>query len=170
MRRVIGLAALVLFIATVFAANWAVENWGIVPVGFGLMAPAAVYFVGVAFTFRDLVHSLLGRLWVVAAILVGAFASYFVAPDFALASGVAFLVSEAGDFAVYEPLRKREWTLAVLVSNAVGLVLDSIIFLWLAFGSFEFLSGQIVGKAWMTLAAVAFIATLRATRLAPRAV
>jgi Queuosine biosynthesis protein QueC len=30
-------------------------------------------------------------------------------------------------------------------------VVDSIIFLWLAFGSLEFLLGQIVGKAWMVL-------------------
>ena len=34
--------ALVLFIATVFAANWAVERFGVVPVGCGHEAPAAV--------------------------------------------------------------------------------------------------------------------------------
>jgi uncharacterized PurR-regulated membrane protein YhhQ (DUF165 family) len=43
----------------------------------------------------------------------------------------------------------------------VGLIVDSIVFLWLAFGSLEFLLGQIVGKLWMVLLAVPFVAYLR---------
>ena len=78
--------------------------------------------------------------------------SYFVAPAFALASGVAFLVSELADLAVYTPLERRSWIGAVALSNTVGLVVDSMLFLALAFGSQEFLAGQVVGKAWMTLA------------------
>lgn len=161
-RRPAGLASLALFIGTVFAANWAIERYGIVPVGFGLEAPAGVYFAGLAFTFRDGVRSLLGRRWVVAAILVGALLSAAVAPAFALASGVAFLVSETADALVYEPLRSRDWTVAVLVSNAVGLVVDSALFLWLAFGSLEFLTGQVLGKGWTTLVAVAILTAARA--------
>jgi len=43
----------------------------------------------------------------------------------------------------------------------VGLVVDSVIFLWLAFGSLDFLLGQIVGKAWMVLLSIPFVAYLR---------
>ena len=43
----------------------------------------------------------------------------------------------------------------------VGLVVDSIVFLWLAFGSLDFLLGQIVGKAWMVLASIPFVHWLR---------
>jgi hypothetical protein len=43
----------------------------------------------------------------------------------------------------------------------VGLVVDSIVFLWLAFGSLDFLLGQIVGKAWMVLLSIPFVAWLR---------
>ena len=43
----------------------------------------------------------------------------------------------------------------------VGLVVDSIVFLWLAFGSLDFLPGQIVGKAWMVLVSIPFVAWLR---------
>jgi uncharacterized PurR-regulated membrane protein YhhQ (DUF165 family) len=68
------------------------------------------------------------------------------------------------DFAVYEPLRQRGLTVAMLASNAVGLLADSLIFLWLAFGSLAFLPGQLLGKAWMTLAAVAVIALLQRRR------
>ena len=52
---------------------------------------------------------------------------------------------------------------AVAFSNAVGLVVDSVVFLWLAFGSLSFLSGQVLAKAWTTLAAIAVIAAVRAT-------
>jgi uncharacterized PurR-regulated membrane protein YhhQ (DUF165 family) len=148
---------LAFYIATIFAANWAIESYGLVPVGFGLMAPAGVYFVGLAFTFRDLAHESLGRWPVGVAILIGAGLSAFVSPQFALASGVAFLLSELADFAVYTPLRKRGWLRAVALSNAVGLVIDSALFLWLAFGSLDFLPGQIVGKAWMTLLAIVLL-------------
>jgi uncharacterized PurR-regulated membrane protein YhhQ (DUF165 family) len=150
------------FLACIVGANWAIETFGLVPVGFGLVAPAGVYFAGLTFTFRDLAHDRLGRGWVFVAILVGAGLSYFISPAFALASGVAFLLSETADLMVYSPLRRRTWLGAVLASNTVGLVVDSALFLWLAFGSLEFLQGQIVGKAWMTLLAVVILGGLRA--------
>jgi len=50
---------------------------------------------------------------------------------------------------------------AVVASSIVGLVIDSVIFLWLAFGSLEFLIGQIIGKLWMVVLAVPFVAWLR---------
>ena len=148
---------LVAYVLTIFAANWAISTFGLVPVGFGLMAPAGVYFAGLAFTFRDLTQDALGRRAVIVAILVGAALSGIFSGALALASGVAFLVSELADFAVYTPLRERHWLLAVGLSNTVGLVVDSALFLWLAFGSLDFLLGQVVGKTWMTLLAIAVL-------------
>jgi queuosine precursor transporter len=150
------------YIATIFLANWAIATFGFVPVGFGLLAPAGVYFVGLAFTLRDLTQEQLGRGWTVLAIVIGAALSALVSPQFAFASGTAFLLSETIDLLVYTPLRKRRWLLAVALSNVVGLVVDSVLFLMLAFGSLEFLAGQIVGKAWMTALAVAFLGGVRA--------
>jgi len=43
----------------------------------------------------------------------------------------------------------------------VGLVVDSVVFLWLAFGSLEFLLGQIVGKTWMVLLSMPCVGWLR---------
>ena len=157
---------LVGYIAVIVLANWAIQTFGVVPVGLGLMAPAGVYFAGLAFTLRDLVQEELGRAWTVAAIVVGAAISALVSPQFAVASGVAFLLSELADFAVYTPLRRRNWLGAVALSNSVGLVADSVLFLTLAFGSLEFLPGQVVGKLWMTLLAVALLWTVR-RRFAP---
>lgn len=166
----LGIIAAVLYVGTVWAANYAVQHWGIVPVGFGLHAPAGVYFVGLAFTLRDIVHRIYGRAVVIGAIVAGAALSYWVSNtvtipgghvNLALASGLAFLLSETADLSVYEPLRKRGWLPAVAASNVVGLVIDSTLFLWLAFGSLAFFWGQVVGKAWMTVIAIIILAALR---------
>ena len=147
-----------LFIASVAAANWAIVTFGLVPVGFGLTAPAGVYFAGLTFSLRDALHESGGRRWVLGAIIGGAALSIALSsPSLALASGVAFLASELADYAVYAPLRRRSWVGAVVLSNTVGAVVDSALFLWLAFGSLEFLAGQIVGKLWMTALVVAGI-------------
>jgi uncharacterized PurR-regulated membrane protein YhhQ (DUF165 family) len=157
MRMRLGWAALALYVGTVFAANWAISHVGFVSVGFGLMAPAGVYFAGLAFTLRDLTHDALGRRAVLLAIAVGAALSALISPALGLASGAAFLLSEGADFAIYSPLRGRHWLGAVALSNTVGLTVDSVLFLWLAFGSLTFLPGQLVGKAWMTALAVALL-------------
>jgi uncharacterized PurR-regulated membrane protein YhhQ (DUF165 family) len=167
-RTTIGVVAVIGYISTIFAANWLISHYGVIDVGFGLKAPAGVLVVGLAFTLRDVVHRTLGRAPVVAAIIIGAGLSFFVAPAFALASGVAFLVSEGADFMVYTPLAERSWLGAVTVSNTVGLMIDSALFLWLAFGSLQFFWGQVLGKAYMTGLAVCLIAAARTvTRPAP---
>jgi queuosine precursor transporter len=62
---------------------------------------------------------------------------------------------------VYTPLARRGLVVAVVASGMVGLVVDSVIFLRLAFGSLDFLAGQIVGKAWMVLLSIPLVAWLR---------
>lgn len=168
----LGYIALAAYIAVIVGANIAVQRYGLVPVGFGLLAPAGVYLAGLGFTLRDLVHRTLGPRWVLAGIATGAAVSFAVAsPALAAASAAAFGFSELADMAVYAPLAKRHWLAAVAASNTVGLVIDSALFLWLAFGSLQFLSGQITGKAWMTTLAVAALwagryAMRRRTRVA----
>ena len=78
----------------------------------------------------------------------------------AFASGLAFLFSEFADYAVYSPLRKTGKVIALIASNIVGLVLDSILFLYLAFGSLEFLDGQVVAKGYMTILVAIFMILL----------
>lgn len=166
-RAIPSVALAVAYIGTIVAANWAVTTYGPVPIGFGLVAPAGVLFAGLAFTLRDLLHKAAGAAATVAAILAGTAVSVAISgPGLALAAGTAFLLSELADLAVYTPLAKRRWLLAVTASNAVGLVIDSALFLWLAFGSLTFLWGQVVGKGYMTLAAVAVLAAVNARRAA----
>ncbi|WP_354395768.1 VUT family protein [Streptomyces atratus] len=155
-------AGIATLIATIPAANLAVTHFGAVPAGFGYAAPAGVYMVGLALVLRDLAREAVGRGAVLAAIAIGTVLSYLLAdPSLATASAVAFAVAETMDFAVYEPLRQRGLLIAMLASNAVGLLADSLLFLKLAFNSFEYLWGQILGKTWMTFAAVAALTLIR---------
>jgi len=160
-------AVLLMYLATVPAANLAVTHYGPVPVGLGLAAPAGVYVVGLALVLRDAARERAGRVAVLIAVVAGAAMSYFLAdPALATASAGAFAVGEGMDFVAYEPLRKRGLVVAMAASNAVGLLADSLLFLWLAFGSLEYLPGQMLGKAWMTAAAVILIVAWRQRRRA----
>lgn len=157
--------ALTAYVATIPAANLLVTHFGTVPVGFGEAAPAGVYMVGLALVLRDLAREAAGRAAVWAAIGVGAVLSWWLAdPALAVASTAAFLVAESMDFAVYEPLRQRGLLVAMVASNVVGMAADSLIFLHLAFGNFDYLAGQLLGKAWMTVAAVLLLSAIRRHR------
>jgi hypothetical protein len=170
-RKREGILFLILFVLTIPAANWLIGNAGttcvpngpcLIPVAPGLMAPSGVTMIGIALVLRDLVQRRLGVGVAVGAILAGAALSALVAPPaLVVASAAAFLLSELADFAVYTPLARRRLILAVVASSLVGLVVDSIVFLWLAFGSLDFLAGQVVGKAWMVLLSIPFVAWLR---------
>jgi queuosine precursor transporter len=175
LRLRVGAAAFACFLASVPLANWMVLHVGtvcvprgpcLVPVAPGLLAPSGVLTVGAALVLRDVVQRCLGLAWGLAAVAAGTVLSVLVAPGaLVIASGAAFALSEFADFAVYTPLQLRRLTTAVIASSVVGLVVDSLVFLVLAFGSLEFISGQIVGKLWAVLIAIPLTRLLR--RVAP---
>lgn len=169
--RVEGLIFLAAYVACIPIANWLIQHVGtvclphspcLIPVAPGLMAPSGVLMAGLALVLRDLVQRRLGVAYGLAAIGAGTILSAVLAPaPLVIASAVAFLLSELADFAVYTPLQKRGLVRAVAASSLVGLVADSLLFLWLAFGSLDFLAGQIVGKAVMVLLMLPAIHWLR---------
>jgi uncharacterized PurR-regulated membrane protein YhhQ (DUF165 family) len=166
-----GIIFLILFALTIPAANGLIVYAGtvcvpngpcLIPVAPGLMAPSGVIMIGLALVLRDLVQRRLGVSVAAGAIIAGAALSAAIAPPaLVIASAAAFLLSEMADLAVYTPLARRRLIAAVVASGLVGVVVDSIIFLWLAFGSLDFLAGQVVGKSWMVLASLPFVAWLR---------
>ncbi len=166
------------FIASIWLANWLIAHWGTVkfpdspwlipvwpgsltPSGESILAPSGVLAIGLSFTLRDLVQRRLGVRAAMLAIIIGAVLSAALDPALALASGAAFLLAESLDLFVYTPLQRRNLVVAVVASNIVGMVIDSIVFLIIAFGSLALLDGQIIGKAWMTLVAVPIIYGIR---------
>ncbi|MEI6799556.1 MAG: VUT family protein [Pseudomonadota bacterium] len=171
-RRLEGFAFFAAFAACIPAANYLIQHVGtvclpdggpcLIPVAPGLTAPSGVLMVGLGLVLRDLVQRRLGLWWSVAAIFIGAILSAsFSAPSLVLASAAAFLFSELADLLVFTPLQKRGFVMAAVASSIVGLVVDSIIFLQMAFGSLDFITGQIVGKIWMVLIAIPILMLLR---------
>ncbi len=149
------------YLASVVGANLLLRYVGFAPVWPGVMAPAGVYLAGISFTLRDFTQERLGRRWCIGVILLGSAISALFGGSLALASGLAFLISEAADFAAYTPLRSKSLILAIVVSNTLGAALDSAIFLLLAFGSLAFFWGQFIGKGWATLLFVIPLAVYR---------
>ncbi|MDE2385714.1 MAG: VUT family protein [Alphaproteobacteria bacterium] len=169
--KIQGLVFLALYVACVPLANWMVGHVGtfcvpdgpcMVPVWLGLAAPSGVIAIGFALVLRDLVQRRLGLSWSLGAIALGAVISWAISPAaLVLASVAAFAFSELADALVFTPLQKRGLVLAVLVSSLAGIVVDSVLFLSLAFHSLDFLGGQIVGKLWAVLVALPLIHLLR---------
>lgn len=185
-KKAEALAYFLAFIACIPAANWMIGHVGTVcvphgpclvpvwpwgPEGHPLMAPSGVLLIGLALVLRDMVQRRLGRSVAITAIVAGAALSGAVAPpQLIVASTAAFLLSELADFAVYTPLQSRGLVLAVLASSVVGLVVDSVLFLWLAFGSLDYVAGQILGKLWMVLLALPVVHWIRKHEIANKTV
>ena len=162
--------ALLMFAATIPAANWLIGNFGticvqdgpcLVPVGFGLVAPSGVLLIGAALVLRDWLQEIAGWKWSVVGVLIGSGLSLaFAPPQIAVASAVAFGLAEMADLAVYTPLRKKGAAVAVAASGLVGAIVDSCLFVWFAFGSLDFAFGTAMAKFYASI----IVATIMALR------
>lgn len=171
LRKAEGMLYLFLFAGSIPLANWMIGNVGtacllegpcVIPVWPGIAAPSGVLAVGAALVLRDLVQRRLGLRWAIIAVVAGAVLSGLVAPPtLVLASVAAFALSESADLAVFTPLQRKGLVLAVAASGVVGILADSLLFLGLAFGSLDFLWGQVIGKGWALLLALPAIHLLR---------
>ena len=170
-KKIEGYTLFIGFILTIPAANWLIGNVGttcldkgpcLIPVGPNLMAPSGVLMIGLALVLRDLVQRRLGAKFSLIAIIIGALISaLFATPSLIIASGLSFLISELADFIVYTPLQRRRLVLAVFASSLIGLIIDSVLFLYLAFGNLDYLAGQVFGKGLMVLVALPAIVWIR---------
>lgn len=170
MRRYLPLAAV--YFALVILANWLASKY-VVSVGFARMAPAGVFCIGAVLVLRDWLQQLRGLVWTMPLVYAAGLASWGIGDaagwtgleKIAVASVVAFTVSETIEAVVFTPLRNRNLTLGVALSGTVGNALDSFLFLALAFGSQAFFLGQFIGKSEMIVAGT--LLTLARRRLVP---
>jgi len=168
-----------LFLATgyfglVVLANWLASRY-LVSVGFGRMAPAGVFCIGGVLVLRDWLQQLRGLLWTMPLVYAAGLASWGIGDlagwtrleKIAVASVIAFTISETAEAIVFTPLRKRSLTVGVALSGTAGNALDSWLFLQLAFASQSFFVGQFIGKGEMI--ALGTSLTLGRRRLLPAA-
>ena len=169
MHRLAGPAVLTAYAGAITAANWLTSQYGMVPVGPGLVTTAGTFAAGAALLLRDAVQDTLGRGWVLAGIATGAALTAATSPALAFASATAFLAAEVADMGVYTPLRTHGWARAALASGVIGALVDTFLFLHLA--GFPIttatVGGQLLGKiAWATLLPVLLVITVRGWRRA----
>jgi uncharacterized PurR-regulated membrane protein YhhQ (DUF165 family) len=177
-----GAALACIYIGSVVAANLLTTRYGLVTVwpAPALYATAGTFCIGGVIMTRDLLQDALGRASVYAAIVIGATLSYALTPSaaghrIALASGATFLIAETLETLVYTPLRRRagwgtrKWAGVVSVANGTGIVADTLLFLWLA--GFPVtgptVAGQLLAKAYTTVAVVALGVIIRRALLHP---
>jgi queuosine precursor transporter len=159
-------------VALVVLANWLAANYT-VPVGFGYRAPGGVFCIGAVLVLRDWMQQLRGVRSTMPLVyaagllswLIGDLAGWTDVQRIAIASVVAFTVSETAEAVVFTPLRRRSLTAGVALSGTVGSAVDSLLFLWIAFGSLSYFTGQFIGKTEMI--AVGTLLTLARRELLP---
>ena len=154
------------YLGSIVVANLLVMNFGIIQVA-GLAFPAGAVIVGFTFTARDLVQRRFGKwgcwVWMLGASGISAIFS----PTLAMASLGAFIVAEGLDWAVFttSPLSFRG---RIIVSNLVSTPLDSIVFVYLAFGPlWDAMWGQTIVKLASSLIIVFLIKNAQEIRLKP---
>ena len=132
------------YVALIVAVNFGFSVVPLVPV-FGEMFPPMSLIVGLVFVARDFAQREIGhKVWL--AMGVAGLLSYLMAdPYVAVASVLAFMISEAADWAVYS-FTKRPFSQRILLSSVVSTPIASAEFL-LVIGHFS-----VVGCLLMTLA------------------
>lgn len=168
MKR-LAIALSVGYVALAVLANWMASKWAWTVPLTHYVAPAGFVAIGVVLVFRDWIQQLVGLRWSLALVPIAGVLSYLIAElagwtsleRIAVGSVVAFVVSESVEAAVFAPIRNRSLSLGVALSASVGNVIDSALFLWIAFGSEAFFPGNVIGKAEMIAIGVALTAARR---------
>lgn len=161
------------YIFSIILGNLLVAYLGIIKM-FGLVFPAGAIAIGLTFSLRDFVQREFGHnVWwfmlistVITAGLTFVLTNLPVSPvRVAMASAVAFVVSEAIDWLVYT-ITKKDIIFRIIVSNFFSTPIDSILFVGITFGAFNFFNppvyGQAIVKYLSGLLVLPFILFLRA--------
>jgi len=158
------------YIGCIVAANILASRW-IIPLPLGLAVPAGVFAIAPVFSIRDAIHEKWGRKGAYILIGLASIISWGLAlltgdgllSRITLSSVLAFLVNETLDTEVYHVLRQRSRLAAIIGSNAASSMVDSVLFIWVAFGPlWSLMVGQYIVK--MVIAGLVGLWMTRQTR------
>lgn len=135
------LAAMVVIVASAnYLVQFPVNDW----LTWGALTYPVSYFV------TDLTNRWFGPVKARRVVWLGfglavILSAWLASPRIAVASGIAFLVSQLMDVAVFDRLRERRWWQPPLFSSVLGSLVDTVLFFALAFAG--------TAMPWVTLAA-----------------
>lgn len=117
-----------MYIATIPAVNYAFLHAPFIDLpGGGNFTPLSIV-VGLILVLRDFVQREIGH-FVFIPLIIGAILSYVLAgPEIALASGLAFFISEIIDWAIYT-FTKKPLSARIMLSSMVAAPIDTIVFM-----------------------------------------
>lgn len=123
-----------LYVGLMPLINWAFAGIPTIPLpemlGGGDWHPFTIV-TGLVLVARDFAQREI-KHWIFGAMIIGLGLSTLTAwPVIVVASGVAFLISETADWAVYT-FTKRPLSQRIMISSLIGAPLDQVVFLWLA--------------------------------------
>lgn len=119
---------ILVYILSIVAVNYGFTVVPLIPLPNGEMWPPMSLIVGFIFVIRDFAQREIGHK-ILLAMLVGGVLSWFMAsPEVAVASVVAFAVSELMDWAVYSFTGYR-FSQRILLSSMISTPVDSVVFL-----------------------------------------
>lgn len=118
------------YILTIVVVNLGFAKLPFIQTPFGIL-PVMAFVVGVIFILRDFAQRAMGHYKVIPLMLVGAIITWFtVSKEIAIASVLAFLISEFVDWLVYT-YTNRSFEDRVLLSSSMATPLDSFVFLYM---------------------------------------
>lgn len=125
-----------LYFATIPFLNWSfgvVDSFTLAPPGEmferGIELHPLTVVTGLVFVFRDFVQRQMGHRVLIVMALAIAWSFYYAWPVIALASGIAFAISEITDWLIFTFTRYRLST-RIILSSAVAAPVDTTIFLY----------------------------------------
>lgn len=143
------------YLAAILGANLGFSYLPMIALPGGQMLAPMSFVVGAVFVLRDLAQRELGHK-VLLVMGVGLAASYIMADPFvAIASAVAFAISELADWLVYT-LTKKPLAQRILFSSLIGTPVDSAVFMLVA--GFFSLPGLLIMTTSKMFAALAVYA------------
>jgi uncharacterized PurR-regulated membrane protein YhhQ (DUF165 family) len=142
---------ILLYLVAIVAANLIIAHFGA-----SATIIVAFVFIGLDLTIRDRLHDKWGahlKRNMVLLIIAGAVLSFALnhqALSIAIASCIAFGLSEATKAIGYHWLRKRPYMTRVNIANIAAATVDSVLFPTIAFGAFIplVIIGQLVAKVF----------------------
>lgn len=128
---IFGLKATLLYVALIPFINWSFTWAPMIPLPGGLAFNPVTIVTGLVLVVRDFAQREVGHRVLFAMLVALCLTVVLAGPELALASGLAFAISELVDWSLYTFTKYRLST-RIFLSSLIAAPVDSVMFLWLA--------------------------------------
>lgn len=131
LQALLGVQATLLYVALIPFINWSFTWAPMIPLPGGLAFNPVTIVTGLVLVVRDFAQREVGHRVLFAMLVALGLTVWLAGPALALASGLAFAISELIDWALFTFTKYRLST-RIWLSSLLAAPVDSVVFLWLA--------------------------------------